>query len=242
MGAIKSNTDITARAVEKVRSSVEKICDPEEAQRTKLMELLGQLESLNQVNRGACQRVIKTVDSLRSFARLDEAEWKLVDLHRGLEDTLTLLHHNLQDRIKVTKKFGKLPTVVCYPKKMNQVFMILLVNATQAMEGEGEIFIETFPEDDQAVIRISDTGRGIPPDIMKRIFDPGFTTKGVGVGTGLGLPICYQIVEEHRGRIDAVSAPGEGSTFTVRIPLGDNSAAPIAGKQSARARRRYTAS
>jgi signal transduction histidine kinase len=226
IGAIKSNTDIIANAVKMLRSSVETAHDHEMVQKTKLEELLGRLDSLNQVNRGACQRVIKTVDSLRSFARLDESDWKPVDLHRGLEDTLTLLHHNLQDRIKVTTKLGELPTVVCNPKEMNQVFMILLVNAIQAIEGEGDILIETYPEEDQAVIRISDTGRGIPPDDMKRIFDPGFTTKGVGVGTGLGLPISYKIVEDHRGRIDAVSTPGTGSTFTVRIPLGGNQTTP----------------
>jgi signal transduction histidine kinase len=228
LGAIKSNTDIAAGAAKKVRHSVETFSSPEQAPHKKLLELLSQLESLNRVNRGACERMIKIVQSLRSFARLDEAEWKLADLHQGLNDTLTLIHYKLRDRVRVTKKYGDLPEVACYPKKMNQVFMVLLVNATQAIDGEGEITIQTFRDTDQAVIRISDTGRGIPPESMKRIFDPGFTTKGVRVGTGLGLSICYQIVEEHHGEIEVASVLGEGSTFTVRIPLSRNSTGPPA--------------
>jgi signal transduction histidine kinase len=229
MGAIKSNTDVTYRAHEKVHGFMETACNSKTAESKKLRELMFQLESLNQVTRGACERVITIVNNLRSFARLDEAEWKVADLHQGVEDTLTLIHHRLQDRIEVIKKYGDLPAVACYPKKMNQVFMVLLMNATQAIDGRGEITVETLRDNEQAVIRVSDTGRGIRPDIMKRIFDPGFTTKGVGVGTGLGLSICHQIVEEHRGRIDAVSTPGEGSTFTVRIPLGNGAVGPNGG-------------
>jgi signal transduction histidine kinase len=122
--------------------------------------------------------------------------------------------------------------VECHPNQINQVFMNLLVNACQAMDGPGTIRITTRLVDgpgDRAAsggagpaveIAIADTGRGIPPDDLPRVFDPGFTTKGVGVGTGLGLSICYQIVEAHGGNIAAASRPGSGTTFTVTLPVG----------------------
>ncbi len=219
MGAIKSNAQITARAVTKLNEGLGVLSDSDEGGREKMVQLLDQLDTLNRVNLGAAERVIKIVDSLRSFARLDEAEWKSADLHQGLNDTLTLIRSRLGERIKLTKRYGSLPEVVCFPKKMNQVFMILLSNATQAIKEEGHITIETTMEGDRAVIRISDTGVGIPPEHIQRVFDPGFTTKGVGVGTGLGLSICYQIMDEHQGNINVVSKLGEGSTFTIEIPI-----------------------
>jgi signal transduction histidine kinase len=97
--------------------------------------------------------------------------------------------------------------------------MSLLVNATQAIDGDGEVRIETSRNADHAVIRITDDGRGIPEEQLGRIFDPGFTTRGVGVGTGLGLAICYRIIENHRGTLSVVSEVGKGSTFTIEIPL-----------------------
>ena len=219
MGAIKSNTQITARAVTKLHEGLRVTSEADDLNREKMVELLNQLDTLNQVNRGASERVIKIVDSLRSFARLDEAEWKPADLHQGLNDTLTLIQSRLGERIRLTKRYGALPEVTCYPKKMNQVFMILLANATQAIKEDGDIVIETSTEGDRAVVKISDTGVGIPQEHIQRVFDPGFTTKGVGVGTGLGLSICYQIMDEHQGSISVVSKVGEGSTFTIEIPI-----------------------
>jgi signal transduction histidine kinase len=223
MGAIKSNAEITAAAVAKCHSL---LSDLGNGGRNEIAELVGQLETLNQVNRGAAERVIKIIDSLRSFARLDEAEWKVVDLHQGLDDTLALIQPRFGDRIRIRKSYGSVPEVSCYPKKMNQVFMTLLVNAEQAIKDDGDIAIETAAEGEWALIRISDTGVGIPPEHIQRIFDPGFTTKGVGVGTGLGLPICYQIIEEHQGSIEVVSQLGKGSTFTIKIPIRGDRRSP----------------
>lgn len=222
LGVIKSNTQSATNAVEAVRGSWDSNDNSDENQKRRLSKVLGQLETLNKVNHGASQRMVQIVDRLRSFARLDEAEWKLADLHRGLEDTLTLSQHKLGNRIQVMKEFGKLPNVTCYPRQLNQVFMILLSNAVEAIDGNGEITIRTYLEDDLANVQFTDSGRGIPQESLGRIFDPGFTTRGVGVGTGLGLSICYQIMQRHRGRIEVASRVGQGSTFTVTLPKHQN--------------------
>ena len=129
------------------------------------------------------------------------------------------MHHELKNRAVVKKEYGDIPHIQCHPNQINQVFMNLLVNASQAFQEKGEITIRTYREGDIVSVQISDNGVGIPPDNLQRIFDPGFTTKGVGVGTGLGLSICFKIAQDHGGRIDVESELGKGSTFTIRLPV-----------------------
>jgi two-component system, NtrC family, sensor kinase len=131
---------------------------------------------------------------------------------------LTIVQHQLRNRVRVEKEYGDIPTVECYPNRLNQVFMNLLVNAAQAIPELGTITIKTSRTEDSVRIAISDTGVGIPNENLPKIFDPGFTTKGVGVGTGLGLPICYKIIQEHQGRIE-VESSDHGTTFTIVLPL-----------------------
>ncbi len=163
--------------------------------------------------------MINIVKRLRSFARLDEAELKTVDIHEGLEDTLTLLHHDIKHNIQVKRSYGDLPPVSCYPGKLNQVFLNILVNAKQAIKGKGIIEITTYTKQKNVFIEIKDNGEGIDKEHLKKVFDPGFTTKGVGVGTGLGLSICYQIMQDHLGEILVESEVNRGSTFTVVLPM-----------------------
>lgn len=165
------------------------------------------------------RRVKNVVQNLRNFSRLDEGEYKAVDLHDGLESTLTLLQPEMKGRITVHKEYGKLPLVACNPGQLNQVFMNLLLNAVQAIEGEGEIWVSTCAFDDRVEIKIRDNGKGIPEDIRHRIFDPFFSTKPVGKGTGLGLSISYKIIEAHHGKITLESTEGQGTTFTIVLPL-----------------------
>jgi two-component system NtrC family sensor kinase len=156
---------------------------------------------------------------LRNFARLDEAERKKVDLHEGLESTLTLARHQLENRIQVVRDYGDLPEIDCFANQLNQVFMNLLMNAAEAIEAKGTITISTRAHGDAVTVAFSDTGTGIPAEMLPKVFDPGFTTKGVRVGCGLGLAICYKIVTEHGGRVEVQSQMGQGTTFTLYLPV-----------------------
>ncbi|AOJ77198.1 histidine kinase [Burkholderia ubonensis] len=164
-------------------------------------------------------RVRRIVQDLRDFSRPGSDEWSVVDIHAGLESTLNVVHNELKYKADIVREYGDVPHVECLPSQLNQVFMNLLVNAAQAIPGRGVITIRTTSDGDHVTIAISDTGKGMPPDVMRRIFDPFFTTKPVGQGTGLGLSVSHGIVERHRGTIDVTSVPGQGTTFCVRLPI-----------------------
>ncbi|MBP1625263.1 MAG: hypothetical protein H6Q07_3285, partial [Acidobacteria bacterium] len=200
------------------KAEFERVCDaePRKAQVEAIMRVI---EDGNQVIASGTTRVIDIVRRLRSFARLDEAELKRADIHEGLEDTLVILNHELKHTITVRKHYGDVPPFACFPGRLNQVFLNILINARQAIKGPGEISITTYREGNRAFIEIADNGAGIAPDHLSRIFDPGFTTKGVGVGTGLGLSICYQIVRDHDGEIKVSSEIGKGTRFTIILPM-----------------------
>jgi len=170
-------------------------------------------------NQTASDGVARTVAGLRSFVRLDEAEWQLADIHESIDAVLDLMQSEFSDRTKITRDYGDIPRIYCSPSGLNQVFMSMFRNACEAIDGEGEVHLKTSVLEDQIVVEISDTGTGIPSEDMDRVFDPGFTTKGVKVGVGLGLSICYQIVvDEHKGSINVASELGKGTTFTITLP------------------------
>ncbi len=219
VGAMTSMHDTLLRGVEKMKEHL-KARDAEAFEAdAKLNSLFEVIETSNQVIKSASSRVGEIVRRLRSFARLDEAELKKSDLHEGLEDTLTLVHHEIKHHIEVVKEYGEVPPISVYPSRLNQVYLNLLNNARQAIKEKGTITIRTGVEDSMAFVSVTDDGVGMEKETLKKIFDPGFTTKGVGVGTGLGLSICYQIIQDHRGKIDVTSTVGKGTTFTLRIPL-----------------------
>ncbi|MBK9443058.1 MAG: bacteriohemerythrin [Comamonadaceae bacterium] len=173
------------------------------------------------------ERVKKIVQDLKDFSRVDQAEWQDADLNAGLESTLNVIAHELKYRANVVKHFAPLPLLRCLPSQLNQVFMNLLLNAAQALEGPGEINITTGFSEDTVWIEIRDNGKGIPTDLQKRIFEPFFTTKPVGKGTGLGLAIAFDIVQKkHGGRIEVDSAPGQGSTFRINLPRHSAQSSP----------------
>jgi signal transduction histidine kinase len=219
IGSISANTDLVRRASQIVKQRLEAENALIEHADEKLRLAIETLEKASETELLACERISTIVKSLRNFARLDESEEKQVDLHEGIDSTLILLRHELEKGIEIVKHYGDLPKVLCYPSQLNQVFMNLLTNAVVALKGQGAITITTAREGDEVLLRFADTGTGIPPEDLERIFDPGFTTKGVGVGTGLGLSICYRIVQDHRGTIDVTSDVGKGTEFTVRLPI-----------------------
>ena len=221
VGAVNSAADVCARCLGRIAELVAASESLEELRGNRrfqqAMRMLEKNSHIAQVGTGRIQHIVST---LRNFARLDEADLQEADLQEGLESTLTLLHHQLTDTISVIEDYGDLPTVQCYPQELNQVFMNLLSNAIHSLADEdgGEIRIATYADAQCAYVAISDTGCGISPEIVERVYDPGFTTKGVGVGTGLGLAISYQIVQKHHGELRVESELGHGSTFTVVLP------------------------
>ncbi|MBI1355953.1 MAG: GAF domain-containing protein [Acidobacteria bacterium] len=222
IGTINSNADTLSRSLQMVRAIVSAETAPADIRENKrLNQVLSLLEDIARINKLACERIVSIVGSLRNFARLDEADLQIADLHEGIESTLTLVHHEIKHRIQVIKDYGEIPPVRCHPNQINQVFMNLLVNAAQAIPDQGEIRIRTFRDGDRVKVQFSDSGVGIPAENLSKIFDPGFTTKGVGVGTGLGLSICFKIAQDHEGGIEVESEVGRGSTFTLWLPIRD---------------------
>jgi len=210
IGPLSSNSDVSSRVISRIKEMV-----TEES----LIRPLTVLEKMNQASKIASKEIANRVAHLRSFARLDEMEWKPADIHEGIDTVIALMKSEFSGRIKVTTDYGDIPSIYCSPRSLNQVFMSKLRNACEAIEGEGEIKIKTYAQQGHVKIEISDTGRGIPEEDINRIFEPGFTKKDVGVGVGLGLSICKKIVvEEHKGRIDVSSELGEGTTFTITLP------------------------
>ncbi len=166
----------------------------------------------------ATSRVTDVVERLKSFPKLDQAERQRTDLNETVRTTLATVRHKL-GHIDVTTELTELPDVLCAPRQINQVLVNVLLNALHAIDTSGSIHIATRKTGTHAVIEISDDGRGIDPGVLPKIFDPGFTTKGVGVGGGLGLAISHQIVDAHGGNIRAASQPGQGTTLTIELPL-----------------------
>ncbi len=164
-------------------------------------------------------RSSEIVKGLRSFSRLDDDKFKFADLHEGLDSTLILLYNKTKGKINIHKDYGELPEIECLPSKMNQVFMNILTNSIQAIDGKGDIYIETISSGIGVKICIRDTGSGMTPDVKKHIFEPFYTTKEVGSGTGLGLAISYGIIEQHKGNIDVISEPGKGTEFIISLPI-----------------------
>ncbi|HEC18515.1 MAG TPA: PAS domain S-box protein [Gammaproteobacteria bacterium] len=163
-------------------------------------------------------RVKQIVQDLKDFSHVDQAEWQWADLHRGLDSTLNIVNNELKYKAEVVKEYGELPLVECLASQLNQVFMNLLVNAAHAIEQRGTITVRTGTEGEWVWVEISDTGKGIEAEHLKRIFDPFFTTKPVGTGTGLGLSLSYGIIGKHGGRIEVRSKPGQGTIFRVWLP------------------------
>ncbi|HEY0547012.1 MAG TPA: ATP-binding protein [Pyrinomonadaceae bacterium] len=166
------------------------------------------------------QRICDVVQNLRLFSRLDEAEFKKIDLHEGIDSTIRLLSRYYNSgHIILRRNYGVLPPVSCYAGQLNQVWMNLLVNAAQAVNGNGEVSITTSLKDAEVQVSISDNGCGIASEHLQKIFDPFFTTKPVGEGTGLGLSIIYGIIERHGGSISVESTIGKGTDFHITIPV-----------------------
>jgi len=219
IGAIRSMNDTRSKAVTKLRSALASLMSGTAEDAPDVNRAMDVIQSADQVIGEGTDRLGEIIGNLKNFARLDEAEAVVTDIHEGLDSVLALIKHDLLKDIEVVRDYGEIPPFVCHARRLNQVFYNLLKNACQAIEGEGRITVTTELKADVVQVAIRDTGRGIQEDALESIFDPSFTTKRSAVRTSLGLSICYQIIQEHRGRITVESQPGTGSVFTVIIPM-----------------------
>lgn len=241
LGYVKNNVEMTRRLLavagellEEYQHLVQMLTSGEveeatlQAQINKVLELSNEFfeedtfketdELLNDSLYGV-EQISELVVNLRNFSRLDQARIADVNLNDNLDSVLTIAHNQLKHRVEVVKHYGELPPVSCSPSQLNQVFLNLITNASQAVEpGQGRIVIKTSADEKTVQVSIQDNGKGIPQAVLKKIFDPFFTTKPIGEGTGLGLSISHQIVHQHGGKIKVASQEGKGTRFVVLIP------------------------
>lgn len=220
IGVLRSNLDISRRACEKIARELEGGSETGSPGRSDAFSRsLHILRDCTAAMTSASERIAFLIENLKKFVHLDQAEFQETDVHEGIESTLELLRPRLNTGIRVIKNFGDLPRIKCYPNELNQVFMTLLVNAVEAIEKEGKIFIDTRRVGRFVQIRIRDTGRGIPADKIDKIFEIGFSQKDARIRMRIGLPMCYNVVRKHNGQIVVASAVGEGTTFAISLPV-----------------------
>ncbi|SKA09367.1 PAS domain S-box-containing protein [Trichlorobacter thiogenes] len=192
----------------------------EARKRLKIDRILDDAHQLIEESQDGAGRVRRIVQDLKNFSRVDQAETALINLNESLETTINIAWNELKYVADLHREFGDIPKVNCFPQQLNQVFLNLLVNSAHALgETRGDITVQTEQQGDQVLVKISDTGCGMPPEVQRRIFEPFFTTKEVGKGTGLGLSISYDIIKKHGGSIEVQSEVGRGTTFTVVLPV-----------------------
>ena len=160
------------------------------------------------------------MNSVKSYSYMDQAPVQTIDVHRGIEDTITILGHKLKAGVEVVREYDRdLPLIRTLGSELNEVWTNLMDNAIDAMDGRGKLTIKTYRQGDDLAVDIADDGPGIPEAVQSKIFDPFFTTKDVGAGTGLGLDVVRRIVTQRcDGEIDFTSEPGK-TVFHVRLPI-----------------------
>lgn len=201
VASIKSNNSIISKLIPQIEQE----------------DLKEMFTQINSIDSEAIQRISNIVVSLKKFVRLDESELQEANINKELDLTLDLIRHETKNKIEIIKHYGNIPLVKCYPNMLNQVFTNILVNACQAIEGNGKITISTEYIDKNLIVKIKDNGKGISKENLNKIFTAGFTTKGVGVGTGLGLAISQKIIDKHGGKIKVLSELGVGTEFIITI-------------------------
>jgi signal transduction histidine kinase len=233
IGYISSNMTSLGRYAEKLtqyikalEQSVETFADQsvklelaDFKKKIKLDYILKDLDNLITESLEGAQRVSKIVQDLKSFSREEKKEAVLSDLNENIRSTLNIVRNEIKYVAELDLQLGEVPPLLCHPQQISQVVMNLLVNAAHAIGEKGVITLKTGINGDYVEIDVTDTGCGIPPQVIKKIFDPFFTTKDPGKGTGLGLSISLDIIRKHGGELLVNSEPGVGTTFTVRLPV-----------------------
>ena len=225
VGSVTSAADVLMRCLKKIEQELDK--DDVLQRNPRLVNLLSLLRDNIHVTTSASERITTIVKSLKNFARLDEAEYQRVDLHEGLNSSLTLLGSDFLHGVEIVKEYGEIPGYSCNPGQLNQVFINLIRNAVEAIDSNGKLVLRTELYQNGAVkptdirIQIADNGRGIAPDRLEKLFDFKFSAGQGRMKLGSGLVSAYNIIQEHNGEIKVESQPGEGTTVSILLPLGN---------------------
>jgi signal transduction histidine kinase len=220
LGSILSNNGTAVRALAGLEEKLIELARHGEPPTPRVLETVETLAGLAAVDRLACERISSLVRSLKTFTRSGLGQRRRIQLNDLVRDAVRLAEAQFRDRIELAFQPTSLPEVECYPPRLSQVMLNLLLNAGQAIAGKGRIEVRTLCESAGVVIEVQDNGCGIPPELRGRIFERGFTTKPLGVGSGLGLAISREIITvEHNGTISFESAEGAGTTFRIGLPF-----------------------
>ncbi|MCX8069330.1 MAG: ATP-binding protein [Thermodesulfovibrionales bacterium] len=222
---IKEQGDIISLMQESCDKNIATTCMDklkEASKRLKIEYVKEDIYNLIQESLSGTERVSKIVNNLKSFSRIDEVEWKMANLNSCIDNTLNIIWNELKYKVEIKKEYGDIPNIFCNPAELNQVFMNIILNASQAIDTKGIITIKTWTDEKSVYISIQDNGCGIEEEKIPKIFEPFFTTKEVGKGTGLGLSISYDIIKKHDGDISVTSKIKEGSTFVIRLPIKEH--------------------
>jgi two-component system, NtrC family, sensor kinase len=214
---VVSHLDTAQRSLRAIESEVTPVLTPAAT------ESWGRAKDRLKEMGAGLERIRELVVKLRTFSRLDEGERKRASLRECVESVLTILAHKIGKKIQLSTRFQEPDLVDCYPGILNQAIMNLVSNAIDAMEAGGQLEVSTELGAAAYIIRVSDTGGGIPSEVRERVFEPFFTTKPIGQGTGLGLSITYAIVQKHMGSLELSETPGGGTTAVIRIPYASES-------------------
>jgi signal transduction histidine kinase len=220
IGSIFSNNEVTVRSLEKTRALLEEARQKGLPPPEKAFALIETTIGLAGVDKIACERISEIIRSLKTFARVGANDVRKFDVNELIRHTLKLAGTVFRRRISFETDLGDLPEVEGYPGLFGQVLLNLVVNAAQAIEDEGVVTVRSRSERDRVLVEVHDTGHGIRPEDRPKIFKAGFTTKPIGEGTGIGLTISREIIEDqHGGQIGFESESGRGTTFYVRVPV-----------------------
>jgi len=219
ISAMRSMNDTKSKAAMKLQTALENKDLDTSGKDHEIRKVMEVISKADQTIEQGTERLHEIMENLKNYARLDEADATMTNIHEGLDSVLAIIKHDLLTDIEVVREYGEIPTFVTHSRKLNQVFLNILKNACQAIEDKGRITITTSMKKDTVHVAIRDTGKGIRKEELESIFDPRFTSKNSVVRTSLGLSICYQIIQEHHGKITVESQPGIGSVFTVILPI-----------------------
>jgi signal transduction histidine kinase len=215
VGAIGSTADTLRRATARLKEVVGAASSAATPGAGRSLDVI---EQSGRVIAEAAQRITGIVGNLRKFARLDEAELQVANLEDGLESALAVMGSQVGEEVSVVREYSGIDPVYCDPAQLNNVFMHLITNATQAMRGAGTITLTTLQDDGRVHVRISDTGPGMEPEQLERIFEFDFRATESTMRMGLGLAADYSIVQTHHGELSIESQPGAGTQVTVSLP------------------------